>query len=259
MKNKLYRWLLLCLVLLIQASTVAQPTRMFNPLKDEITDILPPLSALLDSAYSHDPALKTGKYQVQIEKVNLKSSRSTWTQALGLQANIGYGTFDYFYNNSGGTAANTNQSYLSRQNQTQYQVGGWFNLPLSTITSQRNQTLLAKLKIDQSQSELAGLHNELQKQVIKQYYDMVGNQRVLKIKSNYLEISKINMQVAEKSFLKGAITIDEYSRVSEIESRTEVDYELARMNFLTSYQTLEVMVGMNFNLNTMIQPNNEGK
>jgi outer membrane protein TolC len=257
MKNQLFKWLLMFLFLLIQVSMTAQSTRPFNPLKDEISDLIPPLSVLLDSAYAHDPGLKTGNYQVLIEKSNLKLNRSQWTQNFGLQANVGYGTFDYFYNNSGNAA--NNQSYVSRQNQTQYQVGGWLNLPVSSITSHRNQVRLAKLQIGQSQSELASLHNELQKQVIKQYYDMIASQRLLKIKSTYLETSRINMQVAEKSFLSGTITIDEYSRVSEIESRTEGDYEVARMNFLIAYQTMEVMVGMNFNLNTIIQQNNEGK
>jgi outer membrane protein TolC len=257
MKKELYSLMLFCLVFLIQDPAPAQSTRMFNPLKDDITDVIPSLTVLLDSAYENDPVLKTGAYKVSIEKANLKTSRRLWTQSLGIQGNIGYGTFDYFYNNSGNPEVN--QSYISRQNQTQYQVGGWLNLPLSIVTTQRNQVRLAKLKIDQSQSDLAVLRNEVQKQVIKQYYETIGAQRVLKIKSTSLETTRINMQLAEKSFLKGTITVEEYSRVLEIASSTEVDYELARINFLTAYQTLEVMVGMKFNLNTMIQQNNENK
>ena len=79
-------------------------------------------------------------------------------------------------------------------------------------------------------------------------YSMVSMQRQLKIKSKYLETSRINMQLAEKSFMNGSITVDEYSRVSEIESRTESEYETIKVDFLSAYQTLEVMVGMKFNL-----------
>jgi outer membrane protein TolC len=243
--------------LLFQVAGVAQSARSFNPLKDEISDMLPPLNVLLDSAYNHDPALKAGNFQVQIGVTSLKTSRAQWTRDLGLQANAGYGTFDYVYNNSGTGAVN--QSYISRQNQYQYQVGGYLYLPLYTLANRRNEVRQAKLQIEQSRSELASQHNELQKQVIRQYNDMIARQRLLKIKSTYLETCKINMHVAEKSFLNGTITIDEYSRVSEIESRTESEYEIARMDFLTAYMTLEVMVGMKFNLSTEIPIKNEGK
>jgi outer membrane protein TolC len=257
MKKILLSLLLLFQCLLLQVPAMAQSVRSFNPLKDEIMDVVPPLSVLLDSAFLHDPTIKSSNYDVQIGRSNLKTVRREWTQNLGLQANVGYGTFNSLYNTTGNTSAN--QNYFSSQSQTQYQVGGWFYLPLNTVINHRNTVTLAKLQIDKSQSELAAVHNELQKQVIKQYHDLIANQRLLKIKSTYLETCKINMQLAEKSFLNGTITIDEYSRVSEIESRTESDYETARMNFLVSYQTLEVMVGMNFNLNTTIQQNNEGK
>jgi len=249
--------LMSCLGVFIQLSATAQSTRPFNPLKDEISDMIPPLSVLLDSAYAHDPGLKSSNSQILIQKANLKTTRNLWAQSMGLQANAGYGTFDYVYNNTG--TQGVNQPYISRQNQTQYQAGAWFYLPLSTVTNHRNQVQLAKLLVDQSRNTLASQHNELQKAVIKQYNDMIATQRLLKIRSNYLETARINMQVAEKSFLNGTITIDEYSRVSEIASRTEGDYELTRMDFLTAYLTLEVMVGMKFNLTNEIPLNHEGK
>ncbi len=257
MKNELYTWLLLFMGLLLQVPVQAQSTRMFNPLKDEIDEVIPPLAVLLDSAYSHDPGLKTSKYQILIEKSNLKTNRGSWTQNLGLQANVGYGTFNYFNNSTANPGLN--QNYITQQSQTQYQFGGWLNLPLSTITNHRNQVRQSKFQIGQSESQMETIRQELEKQVIRQYYEMIANQRILKIKSTYLETARINMEVAEKSFQKGTITIDEYSRVSEIESRTESDYETARMNFLTAYQTLQVMVGIKFNLNSVIPPNNEGK
>ena len=78
----------------------AQQKRKFNPLTDDITQIVPPMSTLIDSAFAHDPGLKFAQLQYSIDKGNLRTSQTQWTQDLGLQANGGYGTFDYLYNNS---------------------------------------------------------------------------------------------------------------------------------------------------------------
>jgi outer membrane protein TolC len=231
----------------VQGEGFAQPDKPFDLLKDDIMQVLPPLSALLDSAMVHDPELKFSILQLKINKGNLRTQQSQWTQNLGLQANVGYGTFDYIYNSTlGGTAP---ASYTTRQSQTQYGVGGWFRLPFSDIFNRRNQVKIARTEVDQAQSLIENQQNLVKERIIKQYYDMVAMQRQLMIKSKYLETSRINMQMAEKSFMSGTITVDEYSRVSEIEARTESEFESIKVDFLSAYQTLEVMVGMKFNLN----------
>jgi hypothetical protein len=83
-------------------------------------------------------------------------------------------------------------------------------------------------------------------------------QRLLKIKSKYLETSRINTQMAERGFVKGTVSVDDYSRVSEIGTRTESDYESAKMDFINSYMIMEVITGMNFNIINEIPQNNEG-
>lgn len=89
---------------------------------------------------------------------------------------------------------------------------------------------------------------EIREQVIRQYNDVVVKQRLLRIKSRYLETSRINLQMAEKGFMNGTVTVDDYSQVSEIESRTESDFENTRMEFLTAYMILEEITGLTFNL-----------
>jgi hypothetical protein len=64
--------------------------------------------------------------------------------------------------------------------------------------------------------------------------------------------------MAEKGFVKGSISLDDYARVSEIGTRTETDYETAKMDFINSYMIMEVMTGMNFHLSNEILQNNEG-
>jgi outer membrane protein TolC len=258
MNMKKFRMLFLlgCFGFFIHGTGIAQQKKKFNPLTDDITQMMPPMSALLDSAYAHDPGLKFTQLQYLIDKGNLHTNQAQWTQDLGLQANVGYGTFDYLYNNNiGGTSQ---QTTTLKQNETQYGVGGFFRLPLYDLVNRKNQIKIAKAVMQQAETLSETRKNEIRELVIKQYNDMVVKQRVLKIKSKYLETSRINTQMAEKGFVNGTISVDDYSRVSEIGTRTESDFETAKMDFINSYMIMEVMTGMKFNITSEIIQNNEG-
>jgi outer membrane protein TolC len=234
----------------------AQQQKKFNPLTDDITRIMPPMAELIDSAFMHDPGVKFTELQYLIDKGNLHTNRAQWTQDLGLQANVGYGTFDYVYSNNAQTS--TPQASTSRQSQTQYAVGGFLRLPLYDLVNRRNQIKMAKAVMQQSQTLTETRKNEIRELVIKQYNDIVVKQRLLKIKSKYLETSRINTQMAEKGFVNGTVSVDDYSRVSEIGTRTESDYEIAKMDFINAYMIMEVITGMNFNIINEIPKDNEG-
>jgi outer membrane protein TolC len=250
-------FLLLSLIILKQETVSAQQKKKFNPLTDDITQIVPPISALLDSAFSHDPGLKFARLQIQIDKGALHTNQAQWAQDVGLQANAGYGTFDYLYNNSVGGTTQLQTTTL-KQNETQYGIGGFVRLPLYDLVNRRNSIKTAKAVIEQAETLTETRKNEIRELVIKQYNDMVVKQRLLRIKSQYLETSRINTQMAEKGFVKGSISLDDYARVSQIGTSTESDYETARMDFINSYMIMEVMTGMNFNITNETPLNNEG-
>ena len=248
-------FLLACFIIFLNNPGKAQQKKKFNPLTDDITQMVPPLSSLLDSAYAHDPALRFTRLQYDIDKGNLHSSQAQWTQDIGLQANGGYGTFDYLYNNTIG--GQTQQTTTLKQNETQYGVGGFIRLPLYDLVNRKNQIKIAKAVVQQAETLTETRKNEIQELVIKQYNDMIEKQQLLKIKSKYLETSRINTQMAEKGFVKGTISLDDYSRVSEIGSQTESDFETAKSDFINSYMIMEVMTGINFNITNEIPQNNE--
>jgi len=245
-----------CFGLFMHNSGIAQQKKTFNPLTDDITQMVPSMSALLDSAYAHDPGLKFTQLQYLIDKGNLHTSQAQWTQDLGLQANGGYGTFDYLYNNNVG--GQSQQTTTLKQNETQYGVGGFLRLPLYDLVNRRNQIKIAKAVMQQAEMLSETRKNEIRELVIKQFNDMIVKQRLLKINSKYLETSRINLQMAEKGFVKGSISLDDYSRVLEIGAHTETDFETAKMDFINSYMIMEVITGMNFNITNEIQQNNEG-
>lgn len=247
MKKHLTRLLLFILIGSSYYTNIqAQSAGAFDLLKDEISDRLPPLPVLIDSALSKSPEMKFSNLQVTVNKGHLNTIRSQWTQNIGLQANYGYGTFDYLYNStSGGQAPPT---YTLSQSLSQYGVGAFLRIPLSDIFNRRNLVKTSRAEVSQAQALSESQQKIVREQVIRQYNDLIVKQRLLRIKSRYLETSRINMQMAEKGFLNGTVTIDDYSQVSEIESRSESDFETTRMDFLTAYMILEETTGINFNI-----------
>jgi len=107
---------------------------------------------------------------------------------------------------------------------------------------------LSKAEIDQARSFSLVQRNELRQLVIRQYNEVIIKQRLLKIKTKYTETSRIHMELVEKEFINGAITLTDYSSLSEIASRAESELESAKMDFRTAYMILEEIVGMKFNL-----------
>jgi outer membrane protein TolC len=247
MRFAAFLFLLICFGLPSPVTGYGQDRKPFDPLKDDITALLPPLNVLIDSALVNDPELKYATLQIRVNKGNLRNSQAQWTQSIGLQANLGYGTFDYMYNNTlGGPNPST---FTTDYSQLQYGFGAFFRIPFYDMVSRRNQIQVAKSEIAQAQSLVEVQQNVVREKIMRQYNDLVMKQRLLKIKSKYFETSKINMKMAETAFVNGSLPVDEYSKISEIEARTESDYETARTEFLTAYMTLELSVGMKFNLN----------
>jgi outer membrane protein TolC len=246
MKNPVIFMMLPFLILMIVQVAHGQEKKPFDPLKDDINQRIPPLQVLLDSASVRSPMLKYNQLAVNASESNLLTAKRRWMQNWGVQANYGYGTFDYIYNNTLGT---TNpQTYTTKQTTSQYGVGAFLRIPFSDFIDRGNQIRMGKVLVQEAESQVAEQKRLVREEVITRYNDLIAKQKVFRVQSKYLETARINMQMAEKQFVNGSITVDNYSRVSEFSSRTEQDYETSKMAFITAYMLLEEFTGMKFNL-----------
>ena len=238
-------------MLLFQSPGIAQQGNGFDLLKDNIELILPPLETILDSALRKNPDVKFRDMQVVMDEHKLKAYKIDWTRNLGIQTDALYGTFDNISSNT--TNGGSNPAMLTtRSSQLNYGAGAFIKIPLYDLFNRKNQNNLAKAEIEQAQNSSQSQRNAVRQIVIKQYNDLIVKQRLLKIKSKYVETARINMAMAEKQFLNGIINISEYSSVSEIVSRSEADFENSKMDFRTAYMLLEEIVGIKFNLTNKI-------
>ncbi len=244
-----YRCYLTCLllVLILNNRLVAQSTSVgFDLMKDDISSILPPLESLIDSALKNNFNVRFRDRQIDVNKNKLHTERFVWAKNMGIQSDVRYGTFDNFSTN---TSDGQSPSVLAtRNNQTNYGIGAYVKFPLYDVLNRKNLISLAKAEVDQAVSMAQAQRNELRQTVIKQYNDLILKHRLLKIRSKYYITSKINMEMVEKEFHNGVVSVTEYARISENNTTAESNYEMARVEFNTSYLIFEEIVGFKFNL-----------
>ncbi len=226
----------------------AQTEKRFDPLKEDIANKIPPLSVLQDSALAHNHYVQFRNLQIIVNYCKLKASQVDWTRNIGIQANVGYGNlYDYSMNSS--TSGTTPSSIATSRSETKYSTALYLNMPINTIVGRRNQVKLAKTEIEQAEQMAGVQRDETRQLVIRQYNDLILQQRLLRIKSKSFETGRINMQMVEKEFANGIVSVTEYARITDIVAKAEADYESARIDFLTAFMVLEEIVGMKFHLN----------
>jgi len=212
--------------------------------------MLPPLETIIDSAIAKNPYVKFRDLQIVVNSKKLKSDRADWTRDIGFQTDVRFGTFNNFASN---VVEGQNPALSSTINsQTNYGIGGYIRIPFYDFINRKNQIKQSKAEIEQAKSYSLVQRDELRQSVIRQYNELIIKQRILRIKTKYVETSRIHMEMVEKSFINGTITLTEYSSLTEIASRAEADFETSKMEFRTAYMILEEIVGMKFNLSIKI-------
>jgi len=237
-----------------QLSCSAQQIDEQNLLSLDIESLLPPLETIIDSAISKNPYVKFRDQQIIVNEFKLKSDRVRWMENLGLQSDARYGTFDNFSMNT--AAGQTPSVIATRNNQLNYGVGAYIKLPLFDFVNHKHLVGAAKAEVDQAVSLAAVQRDELRQAVIKQYHEVIMLRRLLKIKSKFLETSRINLVMIEKEFQSGVTTVHEYSRISEIVAASEVDYEKSKVEFESAFMLLEEITKTKFQLNKPKQAKN---
>lgn len=245
MKHILYLLFIILNLLINQFSASAQKFKDFDLLNDNIESMLPPLESLIDSAIVNNPTIKSGDLQTLLKEYKLKTDRKLWIKNIGLQSDVRYGTINNFSSNTGD--GQTPVLSGTQSNSFNYGVGASLKIPIYEAFSRKNMIRSDQLEIEQAQNQSLAQRNELRLTVINLYNDLILKHRIFLIKSRYAETVKINMQLAEKGFQNGVLTLENYSSACESFARSEADFESIKMDFRTAYMTLEEVVGIPFN------------
>jgi outer membrane protein TolC len=206
---------------------------------------IPPLSVILDSALATNAMVRFRDQGIIGKQSNLTSYKNYWTRNLGVQADVRYGTFNNFSTN---TAEGQSPSVLATNTtQTVYGVGIYLKFPLQDVLNRKNQITMARSELDQARSMAEAQREEIRHEIIRQYNEVILKQHILTIKAKNLSSSRVNMDMANKQFQNGVVSVTEYTRISDIVADVESEFETAKADFITSYMILEEMAGFKFN------------
>lgn len=218
---------------------------------ENIASLLPPLETIIDSAIANNASIKFRDLQIEINNHKLISNRAEWTKDFGFQADVAYGTQAYLETSVSENLSTTLTT--TPYTETNYSLGAYLRIPIYDFLNRKNQIKLDKAEIQQAQSLSQVQRNDLRQIIIKQYNDLIVKQKLMNIKIKYNETTKLRMQMVEKEFINGSVSLGDYSSFLEISSRAESELESAKMDFRTSYMIFEEIVGIKFNLLSKIQ------
>jgi len=236
---KLYQFFLSALFALLTFPNpgLAQESTDLNFMRDDIERVLPPLQSLIDSAIAKNPTLKSREMEVKVLENKLKSDKVRWSENIGIQTDIRYGTFNNFSTN---TQEGQTPSLLATQtSQMNYGVGAYIKMPLFDFLDHKNMVGAAKAEFDKALHLTEEQRDEIRQIVIKQYQEVVLKQRLLRIRSKYVETARINTAMAEKEFQSGMLKVSELADVTDSHSTAETAYETAKIEFMTAFMILE--------------------
>lgn len=195
------------------------------------------LDSIIAVAMDHSPYLKFDSAMVVAQGVDIKlSKRSFYNNVSGF---FNYSTGNQRFLVAGNGGSESQNGFLNG-----YRLGVNLSIPLGEFTNRnlkikRETAEYNAQKFRQDQTEV-----ELKRQITQEYNNLVASQKVLKIKSAGLETARMLLQLGEKQFREGTISLQDYASVSDMAIRAEVDYELAKSGFRSSYYNFQDLVGV---------------
>ncbi|HCE56851.1 MAG TPA: hypothetical protein DER09_03390 [Prolixibacteraceae bacterium] len=214
--------------------------------ENDITEALPPLRDLQDSAELYSPLLKMYDSEIIIQELKVKLEKREWMDYLGFEASMKYGLFDnlLIVEDLGIVDSQTNTT-----EQMRYTFGVLFKIPLSGF-AENNNVLIAREETEKLRLKKEQTVKELRQLVIVQYYNVVKAHKKMVINTGDVEIYRVQTLRAEKDFENRLIDVSEYSRLHDLSSRASVALEESKIEFITALQILQETVGVKIKLKT---------
>jgi len=227
----------------------------FNPLTDDITERLPPLRVLIDSASYNSPTVRYEQLKADYYYYEKITAAREWLEYFSFNLDAVGGRWGY---DDWSRSAPQNDSYYSNYSnltswRSAFALMFYIRMPIGPLIDRQNRINKQKkwIEISLTQSEINKRY--LQERVIIVYNELVSAQSEIRIYNEYQAFTMVQMQMAQNEFLNGEISSAEYTRLKEIQTSGRINLHQAISAFNKNYQSLEVLTGMRFNLITVLR------
>ncbi|MFA9388882.1 MAG: TolC family protein [Prolixibacteraceae bacterium] len=244
-KQRLQTTLFLFIIILGQLSAQTYDDLVANSISGkDITMRLPPIAELQAAALETSPLLKIHDANLVISRLKIISMKRDWMRSLGFEAGAKYGLFDNLILTGD---LGIDQVATNTTEQTRYNVGLFLKIPLSTVVD-KSSVNIARAEMDIIALEKETTIRELRNLIIVQYNNVVKAYRNMVIQNNAVEIYRVQMLRAEQDFNNGKITVADYARLHDMLSRSILNFEDIKVEYITALQLLQETVGIEIKL-----------
>ncbi len=218
----------------------------FNPFVDDITQRIPPLEDLIDSAIVHSPLLRSQDADIAIWKYKVKTAKREWMENFYIDGLLQNDVWDALTNNK--TNYGDDNTILSLQNNNRALASISLRIPMDDFWDRRNRIKTATKQVEKAMALKDNDIVELRKLIIIQYNQLIVNQRILKIANDNVIANGLQKEMGDKEFLNGQTTLYELAYINEMYRKAVTDFEEARNAFYNAYMILQEICGIKFNV-----------
>ena len=204
------------------------------------TDELLPI--LIDAAIKNSGEIRKYDKNIQFAEANYKINKNAIYSGLALISSYSYGT------NYAAVADATVSNSFNRLTTTQtgfYNIGAGLQLPLTSIINRKHIIKAGRMQVEMLMGEKDNSTLMVKQEVIRMYQELKLSQKLLAISTSSKQALQINYDLAEKEFLQGQLTVEQISRVLEINNKAKMEYENSLNLFQTNILQLETFTGIN--------------
>lgn len=209
-------------------------------LTKDISLQIPTLEELTNISLEYSPKIKKNINLTQAEKEKIFLERRFWTQHIQAFFNVSTGNQGILI--TGVEGNNFNQIVNG------YRFGLNFNFPIYEVLSRAPRVRLAQSEQKAAENVIDEMKLLVEEEVSTAYFRLITAQKIMQSNSYFLELATNSMDLSEKKLFDNQTTFAEHTRISEIKTLAEERYHRSYAEFLSSFRTLEILVGIQLSL-----------
>jgi outer membrane protein TolC len=220
--------------------TVA-PNAIWIPRYDLEQELIP-LDEIMVLAIEHSPYIKYDAAQIMISRTSLTLTRRDWLQTISATGMYSAGNQQIAYGNLNNAQSGSQTSILNG-----YRYGVNVNIPLTEFGSRNARIKQGKAGLEAAQLRKEQTEFSLRRQVIQEFNNLVGAQKLLKIKTEGRENARLTYQMAEKQFREGGIQLSEMNHANDALVNAESSLQMAITEYKILFLSFEELIGVKLN------------
>ncbi len=192
-------------------------------------------ASLVNRMLENNYTLKNQYMNLELARLDVKSSRSAYYPSLTLTGSAGYNYTEQDYET-------TRQFY---QNQTGYNISAGISLSYAIFDGNSRKRALEAAKIEKKISEVQTeeMEQDLKNQLAQELELYRVRKQLLQVTRENLEAAELNLKLSREKFENGTINSFNFRDVQQIHMAAAYEYQNAVFRVIQSYHTLLRLTG----------------